>query len=121
MLTGDFAGLASPGWKVDNGARNYLHGELARLKIEPHRRVANGFSCICFVLVGMTLSIRRAQGELLNNFFACFLPVLGLYYPLLLFGVNNAKEGTLPPYVVWVGNVLFVVVGAWLWKRVVRY
>lgn len=121
MLTGDFGGLASPGWKVDNNKRAYLRGELARLKTEPHRRVSNGFSCLCFVLVGMTLSIRWAHGELLSNFFACFLPVLGLYYPLLLFGVNNAKEGTLPPYIVWSGNLLFLGMGVWLWRRVVRY
>lgn len=121
MLTGDFAGLASPSWKVDHEYRSYLRGELARLKTEPHRRVSNGFSCICFVLVGMTLSIRWAHGELLSNFFACFLPVLGVYYPLLLFGVNNAKEGTLPPYIVWSGNLLFLGIGAWLWRRVVRY
>jgi len=121
MLTGDFVNLANPGWKVDNNEREYLCGELARLKMEPHRRVSNGFSCLCFVLVGMTLSIRWAHGELLSNFFACFLPVLGVYYPLLLFGANNAKEGTLPPYIVWSGNLLFLGIGVWLWRKVVRY
>lgn len=121
LLTGDFAGLASPEWKNDFETRRYLMGELARLKTEPHRRWSNGFSCICFVLVGMTWSIRWAHGELLSNFFACFLPVLGVYYPLLLFGVNNAKEGTLPPYIVWSGNLLFLGFGYWLWRRVIRY
>lgn len=121
LLTGDFAGLASPSWDVSHEYRSYLRGELARLKTEPHRRWSNGFSCLCFVLVGTTLSIRWAQGELLSNFFACFLPVLAVYYPLLLWGVNTAKEGTMPPYVVWSGNVLFAFVGWWLWRRVVRY
>ncbi len=121
MLTGDFAGLANPSWGVDHEYRRYLSGELARLKTEPHRRWSNGFSCLCFVLVGMTLSIRWAHGELLSNFFACFLPVLIVYYPLLAFGVNNAKEGALPPYIVWSGNVLFLGIGWWLWRRVIRY
>jgi len=58
---------------------------------------------------------------LLSNFFACFLPVLIVYYPMLAFGVNNAKEGALPPYIVWSGNVLFLGIGWWLWRRVIRY
>jgi lipopolysaccharide export system permease protein len=121
MLTGDFASLASAEWKTNHETRRYLQGELARLKTEPHRRASNGFSCICFVLVGMTWSIRWAHGELLSNFFACFLPVLIGYYPILLFGVNSAKEGTFPPYIVWCGNILFAGFGWWMWRRVVRY
>jgi len=121
MLSGDFAGLASPSWNVNHETHRYLTGELARLKTEPHRRWSNGFSCLCFVLVGMTLSMRWAHGELLSNFFACFLPVLIVYYPMLAFGVNNAKEGALPPYIVWSGNVLFLGIGWWLWRRVIRY
>ncbi|HMO86255.1 MAG TPA: LptF/LptG family permease [Lacipirellulaceae bacterium] len=94
---------------------------LHRLGTEPHRRWANGFSCLGFVLIGAPLAIRRRHGEFWGSFFICFLPILLLYYPMLVGMVDQAKDGSLPPQSVWLGNAVLAGLGAWLMHRVVRF
>jgi lipopolysaccharide export system permease protein len=121
MLTGAFAALAGPDW-VER--KKQLAGDrrtLFRLRTEPHRRWAAGFSCLCFVAVGAPLAIRRRHGEFWTTFFLCFLPILIVYYPMLMVAIDRAKTGAAPPYTVWLGNVVLLVWGAWLLRRVMRY
>jgi lipopolysaccharide export system permease protein len=51
----------------------------------------------------------------------CFVPILIVYYPLLAYGVDRAKSGSVPPYTVWLGNVILAGVGAWMTRKVLRY
>jgi lipopolysaccharide export system permease protein len=95
-------------------------GRLRAIAVEPWRRWANGFSCLCFVLVGAPMAIRMRTADFLNSFFLCFLPILIVYYPLFILGVDQAKDGAVPPVAVWLGNVLVVVWGCWLLRRVIR-
>jgi lipopolysaccharide export system permease protein len=88
--------------------------------MEPWRRWANGFSCLCFVLVGAPMAIRMRNADFLTSFFLCFLPILIVYYPVFMLGVDQAKRGSVPPVVVWMGNVLITLWGWWLLRRVVR-
>ena len=67
------------------------------------------------------MAIRRRHSEFLASFFACFLPILIVYYPLLMFSVDQAKDGRVPPATVWLGNIVLGVWGAWMMRRVVRF
>ncbi len=121
MATGDFVALTDPGWAGDEGL---IAGERVRmfhLQIEPARRWANGFSCLFFVLIGAPAGILLRNSDALTSFFACFLPILVVYYPFLYLGVNQAKLGLLSSYAVWTGNVVLAICGAWLLRRVQRY
>jgi lipopolysaccharide export system permease protein len=93
---------------------------LTRVIMEPWRRWANGFSCLCFVLVGAPMAIRMRNADFLTSFFLCFLPILIVYYPVFILGVDQAKRGSVPPVAVWLGNVLIVLWGWWLLRRVIR-
>ena len=93
---------------------------LNRIVMEPWRRWANGFSCLCFVLVGAPMAIRMRNADFLTSFFLCFLPILIVYYPVFMFGVDLAKRGSVPPIAVWMGNVLITLWGWWLLRSVVR-
>ena len=91
------------------------------MQTEPPRRWANGFSCLCFALVGSTMAIRRKNSDALTSFFLCFLPILVVYYPFLFFGADRAKAGAINPNAVWLANIVLVVWGLWLLRRVIRY
>ena len=122
MMTGDFAGLSdSSAWRnrraLIEGKRSRLH----RLRLEPWRRWASGFSCFFFVLVGAPLAIQMKTANFFTTFAACFLPILLVYYPLLAFGVDRCKDGVVPPYTVWLGNLVLSLAGAWMIRRVIRY
>ena len=121
MLTGDFDQLTDPSWveKCDELEREFHR--LYRLETEPFRRWASGFSCLAFVMVGVPLAIRLRTSDLMTTFAICFLPILIVYYPLFAFGLDRAKNGALPPYVVWLGNLVCLGVGAWLFRKVARY
>ena len=67
------------------------------------------------------MAIRRRQGEFWGSFFACFLPILLVYYPMLVGCVDQAKDGAIPPPAVWLGNIVLALWGAWLMRRVIRY
>jgi lipopolysaccharide export system permease protein len=121
MISGDFAGLTSHQWSEDQMHITNEQSRLYRLMMEPARRWANGFSCLFFVLIGAPMAIRMRNSDFLTSFFACFLPILIIYYPLLIFGVDQAKRGSLPGSSVWMGNVILALFGAWLMRRVVRY
>lgn len=121
MITGDFDALTSDSWKHRRNELEFARSQIYRLQTEPARRWANGFSCLCFVLVGAPMAIRLRNSDALKTFFVCFLPILIVYYPLLTYGVDGSKRGSLPPASVWLGNVILVVWGAWLLRRVLRY
>ena len=121
MLCGDFDALTSPEWQTRRDALANKRTRLYRLQTEPHRRWSAGFSCLFFVWVGAPLAIWLRNRAALTSFFLCFLPILIVYYPLMIYGVDGAKGGTIPPYAVWAGNVILLVWGAYLLRKVVRY
>jgi lipopolysaccharide export system permease protein len=121
MLTGDFDSLSEASWKSQEREKESAEVRLHRLQTEPWRRWANGFSCLCFVLVGVPVSVWLRFSEFIASFFVCFMPILLVYYPLLAVSVDQAKDGVLPPQTVWMGNILLSLAGVWLLRRVNRY
>jgi len=121
MLSGDLPALQGPDW--EQRAKDYrgMWNRLHRLETEPHRRWSAGFTCLCFVWVGVPMAIRLRNRDFLTSFFLCFLPILIVYYPLLAYGVDGAKNGTIPPQSVWAGNVLLGLWGLWVLRKVIRY
>lgn len=94
---------------------------LHRLQTEPWRRWATGFSCLFFLMVGAPLALRTRSGDLWSTFGVCFLPILIVYYPLLAYGVDQAKSGALPPCSVWLGNLILGLISLPLLRKVARY
>lgn len=122
MISGDFSQLADETkWQAERTRLSDAHERLHRLHTEPWRRWANGFSCFCFVLVGAPLAMRLRNSDLFTTFALCFLPILIIYYPLLAYGVDRAKTGALPPYAVWLGNVVLLLVGTWLIRKSTKH
>jgi len=121
MALGDFGEIAAPAWRGRHAAYENMRNHLNRLHTEPWRRWAAGFSCFFFAWIGAPLAIRLRNSDYLTSFFLCFLPILVVYYPLLMFGVDGAKHGTIPPASVWAGNVLLGMWGFYLLRRVMRY
>jgi lipopolysaccharide export system permease protein len=121
MLTGDINALVGGDWNADAKDLRHQQFRYYRMQTEPPRRWANGFSCLCFALVGSAMAIRMRNSDALTSFFLCFAPILIVYYPLLAFGVDRAKAGAVTPYSVWLANVILAAWGVWLLRRVIRY
>lgn len=121
LMTGRSYEVAEPVWRAREGQLRGSQERLQRLYTEPHRRWSGGLSCLCFVLVGAPVAILLRRGEFWGSFFACFLPILLLYYPMLVVTVDFAKSGMVHPIAVWTGNLVLALVGYWLLKKVIRF
>ena len=121
LATGDWDRMLGASWRVDRDLLETEIGRLHRLETEPWRRFASGFACLCFVVVGAPLAIRLRTADVWNTFAICFFPILLVYYPLLAFGLDRAKSGELPSYMVWLGNAVLGIIGLFLYRRMVRY
>ena len=119
-MSGDFLGLTQEQWQQQNKKLDAARYRLSRLKVVPHRRWANGFSCLAFAIIGVPVALRLRTGNYATTFGACFIPILLLYYPLFMVGLNGAKTGTLPAWSVWIGNLACALVGVVLLKRELR-
>ncbi len=94
---------------------------ILRLRTEPYRRWANGFTILSFAVLGMPVAMWRRSGSFLTTFFVCFLPILAFYYPLLMLGEDLSTSGTLHPISFWLGNGLVLVCGLVLLRLYCRY
>jgi lipopolysaccharide export system permease protein len=121
MLTGDFDSLSASAWGAHERELEAAQYRLHRLHTEPWRRWANGFSCLCFVMIGVPVAVWLRFSEFIASFFICFLPILIVYYPLLAVSVDQAKDGALPPQSVWIGNIVLALAGLALMRRVNRH
>ena len=100
----------------------HLPRQILTLETEMQMRPALAFGCVCFVLVGVPVGIWFSRADYLSSFVSCFLPVICVYYPLVLSGSNLAREGKFPILpAVWVANsVLFLTATSMLWRLLRR-
>ena len=121
LLSGDFDALSTSAWETKHLALVDAQSRLNRLRTEPWRRWASGFSCLAFVMLGAPLAIRFRNSDYISTFGMCFVPILIGYYPLLMYGIDQAKSGNLPPYSVWLANLVCGGIGLLFIRRVIRY
>ena len=72
-------------------------------------------------MVGGPLAMIAKTNDYWTTFGMCFLPTLLVYYPLFIVGLEQAKDGNVPPHGVWLGNVVLAGIGMMLMMRVRRY
>jgi lipopolysaccharide export system permease protein len=91
------------------------------LNVELLMRPALSAGCFCFILVGCPVGIWLSRSDFLSSFIVCFMPIVLLYYPLMLCGTGIAKEGRIDPLLlIWGANILMGAIGAALFWRLLR-
>jgi len=91
------------------------------VEAEMHIRPAISFGCLFFVLVGCPVGIWFSRSDYLSAFITCFLPIVFIYYPLLLCSNNLAKDGKLPPIVsLWMANAVLGLIAPYLFYNLMK-
>src|SRR5262249_53905630 len=89
--------------------------DLLAVDLEIYMRPAVAAGCLCFVLVGCPVGIWFSKRDYLSAFITCFLPIVLLYYPLLLCGINLTRNGQGNPIVsMWLCNVAMLAISIFL-------
>src|SRR5262245_32872219 len=90
--------------------KNFYTGRVREqhlMDVEIHLRQAVDVGYALLVLVGAPVGIWFSRADYLSAFVSCFLPTVASYYPLLLSGLNLAKEGRVPAAVgLWAANAI---------------
>ena len=90
------------------------------LRIEYQRRTSMAFSPLAFILVGLPTGITTRRAQRLIGFVLSVPFFLG-YYILLIVGQTLAQKGLLPSApAMWLGNGIFLALGAVLFWRACR-
>lgn len=85
----------------------YWQTDAFALDTEKHARVSLALAAFFFVMLGAPVGIRFAKRDFLSAFITCFMPIILLYYPLTLLGMNLGKEGQISPAIALaLGNVV---------------
>ena len=89
---------------------------------EKQMRTAMAWGSLFFVILGAPIGIRFARRDFLSAFITCFVPIIVVYYPLMLGGTNLGKEGIVPPILaLWVGNGVLLVLAALTIRPVLKH
>lgn len=103
------------------GRLKHENQQIRFLDVELQMRPALSLGCLCFVLVGCPVGIWFSRSDFLSAFITCFLPIVILYYPLMLCGTGMAKEGKFDiASLVWAADALMVVLGIVLIFKLTR-
>jgi lipopolysaccharide export system permease protein len=98
-----------------------LQSGIRQIDAEYQMRPALAFGCLCFVLIGCPVGIWFSRSDYLSAFITCFLPIVFLYYPLMLCGTSYAKDGKFSPAAdVWAADALVAFVGVALLSRLIK-
>jgi lipopolysaccharide export system permease protein len=112
-------------WRdVHDAFRNhgYYRRQCYEFETEWWLRISMACGSLLFVVLGAPVGIMFARRDFLSAFITCFLPIITLYYPLMLFGVNMSKEGMLAPYLsLWIGNFILAVLAGFVLPPVIRH
>jgi lipopolysaccharide export system permease protein len=93
---------------------DYWQSACKKFDTEIWMRHAMAWGSLFFVILGAPVGILFARRDFLSAFISCFMPIILVYYPLMLFAVNLGKEGIIPPELVWAGNVVLWL-AAFIW------
>ncbi len=103
-------------------SRLLLRMRCNELETERQRRISMAFGSLLFVVLGAPVGILFARRDFLSAFITCFVPIIVIYYPLMLFGINASKEGIWPTtQALWMGNLLLAVLAGFALPPVIRH
>ncbi len=105
---------------VENNVLPFTRRAVNNARTEMQMRPAIALGCLCFVLIGCPVGIWASRSDYLSIFMICFLPTVMLYYPILMAGLNMAKEGKASPLLAWAPNAVIVLTSALLIRRLMK-
>ncbi len=107
--------------KLRRQQQDYCQQQITWLNVELLMRPALSAGCLCFILVGCPVGIWFSRSDYLSSFIVCFLPIVFLYYPLLLCGTGMAKDGRMNPFLLlWGANLIMMFIGGVLFWRLLK-
>jgi lipopolysaccharide export system permease protein len=92
----------------------------SQYEVEIHKKFSLSVACVVFVLLGAPIALRFPRGGV-GLVIGASLAVFALYYVCLIAGESIADDGYVAPWIaMWAANVIFTIVGVFLFLRMGR-
>lgn len=85
--------------------------------IEKHQRTATPFATYIFTLIGVSLASRKTRGGTGMHIFLGLLLSFLFIFALRITAVGATNAGLDPLIAVWLPNVVFLLIGMWIYRR----
>ncbi|MGD8537140.1 MAG: LPS export ABC transporter permease LptF [Candidatus Aminicenantes bacterium] len=88
--------------------------------VEIHKKFALPFACLIFAVLGLPLGATTRKGGRTSGF-TISIGIILVYYVLITAGEQLAMDGKIPPFIgMWGPNIIFAVIGIYLFIRSVK-
>lgn len=94
--------------------------ELMRVQVTIHEKFATAFAVLSFTVIAIPLGIRVSRKETSANLGLALVLVMGYYFATVVAGWFDNKPAFRPDLLMWVPNLGFQALGAWLFYKVDR-
>jgi lipopolysaccharide export system permease protein len=122
LTQGDFKQFAPEElYKVRSQQRDCKE-RLAKLNTEIHSRLALSCSCFFFTFLGSPFAVFWARKHFLTSFASCFLPIVVVYYPMIMGTMSLGKSDVInPAWGMWTANLVIAAAAGWVLHRVLKH
>ena len=98
--------------------RNLNNDVKLELQTEFHKRLALGFACVLFALIGVGLGTTTNRRNVKSGGMVICVGLIISYYILYVVAEGASRKGQLPPYIaMWLADGLFTLAAAWSLRR----
>jgi len=122
LALGEFEQLNQPRFQQYSSRMEADQSLQRKHHTELHNRFALSCSCFFFALLGGPFSMLQARRQFLTTFFLCFMPILLIYYPVILLMMNLSKTGAVDPgWAMWAGNAMLLLCSVFVLRKAVQH
>jgi LPS export ABC transporter permease LptF len=94
--------------------------EQSASRTEINKRFSFPFSCLAFALIGVPLGVTAHRRETSIGFLMSLVVAIVYFLFIIIADTLRANPKLHPELLVWVPNILFLVLGAWMFRRLAR-
>lgn len=96
-------------------------GEKSASRTELNKRLSFPFSCLAFALIAVPLGVTTHRRETSMGFLISIVVAFAYFLFIIAADTLRFNPSAHPEYLVWVPNGLFLVIGAWMFRRLARH
>ncbi len=94
--------------------------EQSASRTEINKRLAFPFSCLAFSLIAVPLGITAHRRETSTGFLISIVVAFAYFLFIIMADTLRSNPSAHPELLVWLPNVLFLALGAWMFRRLAR-
>ena len=91
-----------------------------RVSIALHEKIAGALTILAFTVVAIPLGIKISRKETTANLGLALALALGYYFLNVVVGWLDKQPALRPDLLLWIAPILYIALGAWLFRRVGR-